>query len=110
MANTSRWAWRSLQGRGALPLCTEAEHLVQLDRAELPGEGAEHAACFDRAELVEVAGGDHVRVGAAGRGEDQGQVGGGQHGRLVQDQDVTGAELDRIAELGGAFDLAEERR
>ena len=58
---------------------------MQLDRAEFAGEGAEHAACFYRAELVEVAGGDHVGVGAAGRGEDQGQVGRGQHGRLVQD-------------------------
>ena len=98
------------QGRGSLPLCTEAEHLVQFDRAEFPGDGAEHAARFDRAELVEVAGGDHVGAGAAGRAEDQCQVGGGQHRRLVEDQHVTGAELDRVAELGGAFDLAEERR
>ena len=81
------------QGRGSLPLCTEAEHLVQLDRSELPGDGAEHAARFDRAKLVQVTGGDHVSADAASGAEDQGQVGGGQHRRLVEDQDVTGAEL-----------------
>ena len=83
---------------------------MQFGRSEFPGDGAEHAARFDCAKLVQVAGGDHVSADAAGGAEDQGQVGGGQHRRLVEDQDVTGAELDRIAELGGAFDLAEERR
>jgi len=51
-----------------------------------------------------------VSADAAGGAEDQGQVGGEQHRRLVENQDVTGAELDWVAELGGVFDLAEERR
>ena len=46
-------------------------------RAEFAGDGVEHAARLDRAELVEVAGADHVHSGTAGSGEDQCQVGRG---------------------------------
>ena len=63
----------------------------------------------DGAELGRVAGGDDPGAGLAGGLGDQGQVSGIELAGLIEDQHVVPVQRDGPAQLGGAFDLAEER-
>ena len=55
------------------------------------GEGGEHAAGFDRGELVVVTDQDDFGVGVAGVVEEPGEFAGADHGGFVDDDDRAAA-------------------
>jgi hypothetical protein len=80
------------QGGLRLPGVEEAADLVEFGGAAVGDEELEESAGFDRAELAVVA--DENELGAARLdGVHQGsKIGGGHHGRLIDDQDLPGAQ------------------
>ena len=70
----------------------EAADLVEFGGAAVGDQEAEEAAGFDGAELAVVADEDELGVGRLDRLDQGGEIGGGQHGGLVDDHDFPGAE------------------
>ena len=90
-----------------LPLLGEPVHLVDFHRAEPVGQQREHAARVDRAELVFIAHRHDPGPGLVGCGLQFEQVGGVDLPGLVDQDYVTGADLDRV-DGGPAGGFAEE--
>ena len=90
------------------PPGAEPDRLGQLDEAERLGEQGQAAAALDGLQLAGVTGEDHL--GARGRGlaDDVGQVGVGDHGGLVDRDQVTGPQLDGAAGAALAGQVAQE--
>ena len=80
-----------------LPLRVEAVHLGQLPVPEVGANQAHHAARLHRAELGRVPDQDQACAGPPREGHQGGQVLGADLGRLVNDHDVPGPELELAA-------------
>ena len=71
-------------------------HLVDLQGAEPVGQQREHAARVDRAQLEFIADWHDPRLGLVGGGLQFEQVGGVDLPGLVEEDHVTGADLDGV--------------
>ena len=81
------------QSRFSFPGVGEAADLVEFGGAAVGDQEAEQAAGFDGAELAVIPDQDEFGVGGFHRFDQGGEVRGGQHGGLVDDHDLTPAEL-----------------
>ena len=77
------------------PPGAEPDRLGQLDEPESIGEQGQAAAVLHRLQLLGITGQDHLGAAASGLADDVGQIRAGDHRRLVDQDQVTGLQLDR---------------
>ena len=96
------------QAGGLFPGGAEPDRLGELGVAERVGEQGHAAAVFHRLQLLGIPGQDHLGAAARRLGDDVGQVGVGDHGRLVHQDQVAGPQRDGAAGAALAGQVAQE--
>ena len=96
------------QAGGLFPRGAEPDRLGELDETEGVGEQGQAAAVLHRLQLAGVTGQDHLGAGGRGLADDVGQVGVGDHGGLVDRDQVAGLQLDGAAGAALPGQVAQE--
>ena len=96
------------QAGGLFPGGAEPGRFGQLDVAEGVGEQGHAAAVFHCLQLLGITGDDQLGAVGGGLGDDVGQVGVGDHGGLVDQDQVAGPQPDGAAGAAPAGQVAQE--